>query len=111
MEHQHQNKPHLDHSKMDHSIQGNAPMGVAGHNHHAMMIMDFKKRFYLVLILTIPIILLSVMIQCFVGVNWQFWGSKYTLFALSTVVFFYGGLPFLKGLENEVKTNNPGNWL
>jgi P-type Cu2+ transporter len=69
-------------------------MKYTGHNHHKMMIADFKKRFYVVLALTIPIMLLSTMIQKFIGVNWQFAGSSYILFALSSVVFFYGGLPF-----------------
>jgi len=94
MEHQH---PHA-----------NPGMNHAGHDHHAMMIMDFRKRFYVVLVLTIPIMLLSTMIQHFMGVNWQFPGSSYILFVLSSVVFFYGGWPFLKGLADEVKTKNPG---
>jgi len=101
----------MDHSKMNHSSMqhgDNPSMGMEGHNHHAMMIADFKKRFYVVLVLTIPIMLLSTMIQQFVGVHWQFTGSSYILFALSSMVFFYGGWPFLKGLVNEVKTKNPG---
>ena len=104
-------KANVDHSKMDHSSMkhGDNPlMGMEGHNHHAMMVADFKKRFYLVLALTIPIMLLSPMIQEFMGVNWQFTGSKYILLALSSVVFFYGGWPFFKGLVDEVKTRNPG---
>ncbi len=91
-----------------HQHSTNAAMGHAGHNHHAMMIADFRKRFYVVLILTIPIMLLSTMIQHWLGVHWQFTGSQYVLFALSTIVFFYGGWPFLKGLVEEVKTKNPG---
>ena len=47
-------------------------MGMEGHNYRAMMIADFKKRFYLVLVLTIPIVLLSTMIQQFIAVDWQF---------------------------------------
>lgn len=86
----------------------NAAMGHAGHDHHAMMIADFRKRFYVVLVLTIPIMLLSTMIQHWLGVHWQFAGSQYILFALSTIVFLYGGWPFLKGLIDEVKTRNPG---
>ena len=78
------------------------------HTNHTGMIADFQKRFYVVLALTIPIMLLSPMIQQFMGVNWQFQGSQYILFALSTIVFFYGGMPFLKGLMDEAKVKNPG---
>jgi len=116
MEHQHHPETPAkmaitDHSKMNHSamqIGHNPSMGISGHNHHAMMIADFKKRFYVVLVLTIPIMLLSTMIQQFMGIHWQPAGSPYILFALSSAVFFYGGWPFLKGLVNEVKTKNPG---
>jgi Cu2+-exporting ATPase len=83
-------------------------MGMSEHDHHAMMIADFKKRFYVVLALTIPIMLLSTMIQHFMGVSWQFKGSSYILFALSSVVFVYGGWPFLTGLVSEAKARNPG---
>lgn len=95
-----------DHSVHQHSESQS--MGHAGHNHHAMMIADFRKRFYVVLFLTVPVMLLSNMIQHWLGVDWQFIGSAYILFGLSSVVFFYGGWPFLKGLVDEVKTKNPG---
>ncbi len=95
-----------DMSKMEH--HQNRGMDHPGHNHHAMMVSDFKKRFYVVLALTIPILLLSPMIQQFIGVNWQFTGSSYILFGLSTIVYFYGGWPFLKGLVDEVKAKSPG---
>jgi P-type Cu2+ transporter len=89
-------------------MQNNMPMGMAGHDHHKMMTADFKRRFYIVLILTVPVTALSPMIQHFMGVNWQFRGSRYMLFALSTAGFFYGGWPFLKGLIEEIKSKNPG---
>ena len=64
----------MDHSKMDHSKMnhgdhdhGSIPMGMAGHDHHKMMIADFKKRFWITLILTIPILFFSPMIQDFFG--------------------------------------------
>ncbi len=116
VEHQHHSetpvkRTKVDHSKMDHSPlqhDGNPSMGHVGHDHHAMMAADFKKRFYVVLVLTIPIMLLPEMIQHFMGVQWQFQASPCLMFALSTMVFFYGGQPFLKGLAEEVKAKNPG---
>ena len=82
--------------------------GHAGHHMHGSMIDDFRKRFYVVLVLTIPIMLLSQMIQHWLNLHISFPGSQYLLFALSTVVFVYGGFPFLKGLVDEVKAKNPG---
>jgi Cu2+-exporting ATPase len=78
------------------------------HDHHKMMIEDFKKRFWVSLILTIPVLLLSPMIQQWLGLDWQFSGDKYLLFALSSILFFYGGYPFLKGLADELKQRAPG---
>ena len=83
-------------------------MNSSGADHHAMMIADFKKRFYVVVILTAPIMLLSAMIQQFLGLHWQFTGSSYILFSLSSIVFVYGGWPFLTGLVDEVKAKTPG---
>jgi Cu2+-exporting ATPase len=78
------------------------------HNHHSMMIEDFKKRFYVVLLLTVPIMLLSEMIQRWLNIHISFPGSQYVLLFLSSIVFFYGGLPFLKGWVQEMKAWKPG---
>ena len=78
------------------------------HDHHAMMIDDFKKRFWISLVLTVPILALSHMIQQLLGFELTFFGDQYFLFGLSTIVFFYGGWPFLKGLWDELKDKNPG---
>ncbi len=77
------------------------------HDHHAMMVRDFKQRFFISLALTIPILLLSPMIHSFMGVDWTFPGSSYILFALSTVLFFYGGKPFLTGARDELQERSP----
>lgn len=92
-----------------HQIEGaNPPMGHAGHDHHAMMIEDFRKRFYIVLALTIPVMLLSEMIQHWLNIHFAFSGSQYVLLFLASIIFFYGGMPFLKGWMNEMKAKNPG---
>jgi Cu2+-exporting ATPase len=66
----------------------NPPMGHTGHNHHTMMIDDFKKRFWLSLILTVPILILSEMIQHWLGFEIIFPGDKYVLLILSSFIFF-----------------------
>jgi len=84
------------------------PGAHGGHEAHTSGIADFKKRFYVVLILTVPIMMLSEMIQHWLNIHFSFPGSKYFLFFLSSVVFFYGGWPFLKGLVGEMRAKNPG---
>ena len=79
-----------------------------GHDHHAMMIADFRRRFWGVLALTVPVVALSPMIQHWLGVHWAFPGSAYVLAGLSSVIFFYGGWPFLKGWRDEMRPWNPG---
>lgn len=78
------------------------------HGAHKGGIADFRKRFYVVMLLTLPVMLLSEMIQHWLNIHISFPGSRYVLFSLSSVVFFYGGWPFLKGLAGELKAKNPG---
>lgn len=85
-----------------------AKKGVEHRHQHGSMINDFRRRFYVVVVLTIPIMLLSPMIQHWLNVHWQFTGSEYILFGLSSIVFVYGGWPFLTGWVNELKAWKPG---
>ncbi|MCB2206801.1 MAG: cadmium-translocating P-type ATPase [Bacteroidetes bacterium] len=80
------------------------------HDHHAMMIKDFRRRFWISLIITIPILVLSPMIQNLLGYEFSLIEKydQYLLFALSTIVYFYGGWPFLTGLADELKKKQPG---
>ena len=78
-----------------------------GHD-HGDMVKDFKRRFFISLVLTLPILVLSPMIQGFLGVDWRFSGDMYILFGLSTVVFFYGGWPFITGARDELEDRSPG---
>ena len=75
------------------------------HSHH---IEEFKKRFFVSLLLTIPILILSDMIQMWFGFKVDFPFRKYAVFSLSTFIFFYGGWPFLKGMVEEIKKKMPG---
>lgn len=77
-------------------------------NHHAEMISDFKKRFWISLLISVPIVILAPMIQELLGYEFRFQGDRYVQFGLSTLVFIYGGWPFLKGLVDEIKDMSPG---
>jgi len=110
--HQHSDdqKDHGNHTEQDQHDQDHDhdDGGHSHHEHHKMMVKDFKFRFWWVLALTIPIMALSPMIQAFLDVNWRFTGDAWILAALSTVVYFFGGKPFLTGLVDELKEKQPG---
>lgn len=84
--------------------------GRGHHDHHAHMVADFRKRFWISLIITVPVLILSPMIQNLLGFgeSLRFSGDLYLLFGLASVVFFYGGYPFLKGIVDELKQGKPG---
>jgi P-type Cu2+ transporter len=110
--HTHDHAHHAnDHGRTPSRAAPAAPHGHAhaGHDHGAM-IADFRRRFWVSAFLTVPILLLSPMIQHWLGLGdaLAFAGSDYVLFALSSVVFFYGGWPFLTGLASEIAQRRPG---
>jgi P-type Cu2+ transporter len=77
----------------------------AGHD-----VADFRRRFWISLIATIPIIILSPSVQALAGAGQalRFPGDQYVLFVLASFVYFYGGFPFLKGIVNELRARLPG---
>jgi Cu2+-exporting ATPase len=93
---------------MHHDTSGHPSHGEHGHDHHRMMIEDFKKRFWVSLVLSIPVIILSPMVQHILGFSLDIPYSLYIAFALSSIIYFYGGWPFLTGLAEEVKKGAPG---
>lgn len=99
----------LHHSHQDHMHKMPHASHAAGHNHEKM-IEDFRNRFWISFILTIPVLLLSPMIQKFLGLGTAlvFENDKYVLFGLSSIIFFYGGYPFLKGIYEELSKGLPG---
>ncbi len=80
------------------------------HDQHAHMAADFRKRFWVSLVLTLPILALSPMLQKLVGLREaiRFPGDIYVLLGFSSAVFWYGGWPFLKGFFEEIKSRRPG---
>lgn len=103
---------HLHHEMQTHHQRpaaSNHSVAHGGHD-HSKMVADYKKRFWVSFVLTIPVLILSPTIQGFFGFarNIGFSGDHYLLWALSSVIFFYGGFPFLKGLFEELKALMPG---
>lgn len=94
--HQHHHKPEKETTHNGHDKH-------AGHNTE-----DFKKRFFICLIFTIPVLALSPMIQHWLNFEIKFNGDTYLLAAISTFIFIYGGWPFLKGLYDEVRNSAIG---
>ncbi len=82
----------------------------AGHDKHAGHSPDmFRDRFWLSLILTIPVVLYSHMVQEWLGFSMpEFLGSTWIPFVLGSIIFFYGGTVFLKSAWGELKARQPG---
>ena len=107
----------MDHSAHTHqsdpaaTISGpqTKPSAHGGHD-HTDMIAEYRKRFWVVLAATGPILALAPMIQGWLGLTdvLRFPGDRYVLAALSSLVFFYGGWPFLKGFWREITTRDIG---
>lgn len=79
-----------------------------GTPHHVHSIEEFKRRFWVSLALTIPVLLLSEMIQTWFGFRITIPYQKEVVFTISTVIYFYGGWPFLKGMVREIRNRQPG---
>ncbi len=84
-----------------------------GHDKHAgHSVAMFRDRFWLSLILTLPVIFFSEMMQEWFGYTAPtFPGSEWVAPVLGTVIFFYGGSPFLKGAAGEIRDRQPGMML
>ena len=84
----------------------------AGHGGHGDHAAQFRDRFWLSLALTIPVVLYSEMVQEWLGFTPpQFPGSQWVAPVLGTVVFLYGGRPFLEGGLAELRSRQPGMML
>ncbi|MYL45099.1 cadmium-translocating P-type ATPase [Virgibacillus halodenitrificans] len=110
--HSHHHAQYEHEENHEHKMEDNEHAEHGHHGHHGHdhgdMVNDFKKRFYISLLVTIPILILSPMIQGFIGIEWRFTFDQYVLFILATFVFFYGGWPFITGAIGELKKKNPG---
>jgi Cu2+-exporting ATPase len=110
--HAHEHLHQQPHQAREHSAAGmaGAMRAHAGHGDHTAMAADFRRRFWLCLALTPPVLLLSPMIQHGLGLGdaLRFRGDGLVLFALATVVYVYGGRPFLTGFLSELKNREPG---
>ncbi|MFW6084019.1 MAG: copper-translocating P-type ATPase [Gemmatimonadota bacterium] len=89
---------------------GHGGHGGHGDDHHAMMVADFKRRFWICLALSLPILALAPLIQELLGIagTLDFPGDRQVQAGLATIVFLYGGWPFLAGFASEMRERRPG---
>jgi len=76
--------------------------------HHEAMIRDFRRRFIISSVITIPILILDPTIQDLLGFKVDIQFQSTILFILASVIYVYGGLPFLRGLYDELRRRSPG---
>ena len=98
---EHHRHVHIEEDHIEHAH----PMG---HEHHSRMIEEYRKRFFISLLLTIPILILDPTIQEFLRFKFEIQFQSYILFILATLIYVYGGTPFLKGLTDELRKRTPG---
>lgn len=107
---------HMDHSahtghaapkaQMDHGAHGKHQGHGMSHAGHEEM---FRKRFWACLVLSIPVLVYSEMVQHWLGYQAPaFPGSNWVTPVLSVVIFFYGGVPFLQMARQELAGRKPG---
>ena len=100
---------HEDHPGLKHSSSGNA--GIQHENHkgenHTSHSEVFKKRFFLSLLIGVPILFLAPMMGVNLPFQFSFPGSRWVVMVLATVLYFYGGAPFLTGARDELKAKSP----
>ena len=101
--HNHQN--HMNHSNHMHHDNHESHNHHSGHAHHHG---NFKVKFFVSLIFGIPIIFLSPLMGVNLPFQFTFPGSEWVVLILSTILFFYGGKPFLSGGKDEIATKKPG---
>src|SRR4051794_39128159 len=83
--------------------------GHAAHaDHQGHSVADFRRRFWVSLALTVPVLALASMTLRMLGLRPAFPGSSWVAFLLASAVFFYGGWPFLHGMVDEVRRARPG---
>lgn len=97
-----------DGTVMHGAMHGTNHDGHGGGHDHSAMIADFLRRFWISLVLTLPVIVISPMFQMAVGYHFDFPGRNWVSFALGTIIYFYGGQPFLSGLWDELRRRQPG---
>ncbi|HJE20332.1 MAG TPA: copper-translocating P-type ATPase [Aliicoccus persicus] len=102
--HDHENHNHDHHNHDHHNHDHHGDHEGHGHHHHG----DFKKKFFVSLIFAIPIIFLAPMMGIELPFQFSFPGSDWVVLVLATILFFYGGQPFLSGAKEELKARKPG---
>ena len=99
----HSRSGHRGHDAVEHHSGGSG-------GHHAHMVADFRRRFWVSLILSIPVLALAPLIQAWLGLSERlaFPGDRPVQAVFATIIYLYGGWPFLRGVAGELARRQPG---
>ena len=96
-----------DKMQMNHDMGNMNHDDMMMHGGHMMHMGNLKQKFWVSLILTIPIVLLTPMMGIHLPFQFTFTGSDWLVLIIATFLFFYGGKPFLQGGKMELAQRKP----
>ena len=107
------NNMNMNHNgNMNHSMDNTSSMNMGGqdmmmHGGHMMHMGNLKKKFWVSVVLSLPIIFLSPAMGVHLPFQFSFFGSEWVVALFATILYFYGGQPFLSGAYYEIKAKKP----
>ena len=107
------NNMNMNHNEnMNHSMDNTSSMNMGGqdmmmHGGHMMHMGNLKKKFWVSVVLSLPIIFLSPAMGVHLPFQFSFSGSEWVVALFATILYFYGGQPFLSGAYYEIKAKKP----
>lgn len=101
---EHEGAAHGDHAGAGHAGHG-------GHTGHGDHVAQFRRLFWINLVLAVPVVLLSPMFAMIIGYEIPSGGVRFVAPVIGSVMYVWGGRPFLRGAVDELRARRPGMML